>query len=119
GVVVRRVGAAAGAAAHELFSRPEVAASSVPPFVPTLEQVAARFATEEASWLAGDRVHCSILDAATGTFTGDIVMFSFEPSAGQAMIGYNLLPVWRGLGYATRAVRLVVAWAFDQVGIAR
>ncbi|MGE5829665.1 MAG: GNAT family N-acetyltransferase [Micromonosporaceae bacterium] len=118
-IVLRPVQAADVAVAYELLSRPEVAASSVPPLVPTFDQVAARFATEEASWLAGDRAHCSVLDAATGTFTGDIGLFYFEPSAGQAMIGYNLLPAWRGLGYATRAVRLIAAWAFDQVGVAR
>jgi RimJ/RimL family protein N-acetyltransferase len=118
-VVLRPVEAADVPAAHELFSRPEVIATSVPPFAPTLEQVAARFATEEASWLAGDRAHCSIVDAASGGFTGDIGLFYVEPSTGQAMVGYNLLPAWRGLGYATRAARLIAAWAFDHVGVKR
>jgi RimJ/RimL family protein N-acetyltransferase len=118
-VVLRPVTAADVAVAHELYNRPEVVSSSVPPLAPSLEQVAARFATEEASWLAGDRAHCSIMDAATGSFTGDIGLFYFEPSAGQAMVGYSLLPAWRGRGYATRAARLIAAWAFDHVGIAR
>ena len=35
------------------------------------------------------------------------------------MLGYSLLPDWRGRSYAARAVRLVAAWAFEQVGVVR
>ena len=32
------------------------------------------------------------------------------------MIGYSMMPAWRGRGYATRAVRLVAAWALRADG---
>jgi RimJ/RimL family protein N-acetyltransferase len=35
------------------------------------------------------------------------------------MLGYDLLPEWRGRGYATRAVRLLARWAFAQAGLVR
>ena len=35
------------------------------------------------------------------------------------MIGYSMMPAWRGRGHATRAVRLLAAWAFEHAGIAR
>jgi RimJ/RimL family protein N-acetyltransferase len=37
----------------------------------------------------------------------------------QAMVGYSLMPEWRGRGYATRSVRLVVEWAQRHAGIIR
>ena len=35
------------------------------------------------------------------------------------MIGYSMLPQWRGRGYTARAVRLIARWAFDNTTIAR
>jgi RimJ/RimL family protein N-acetyltransferase len=35
------------------------------------------------------------------------------------MIGYSMLPAWRGRGYSTRAVQLVALWAFAETSIAR
>ena len=35
------------------------------------------------------------------------------------MIGYSMLPAWRGRGFPTRAAQLVSLWAFAETGIAR
>ena len=102
-----------------LSSLPEVVASFVPPRAPEREWIARRLAREPASWLAGDRAHMTIRDVQTGAFAGDIGLFEFEAETGQAMIGYSLMPAWRGRGYATRAARLISAWAFEHAGIAR
>jgi RimJ/RimL family protein N-acetyltransferase len=72
----------------------------------------------EANWLAGIGAHLVVVDAATGEFTGDIGLFNLSP-IGEGMIGYSLLPAWRGRGYATRAVRLLSAWALGPAGLAR
>jgi RimJ/RimL family protein N-acetyltransferase len=61
----------------------------------------------------------TIRDAATDEYAGEIGVMYTEPQVQQAMIAYSLAPRWRGRGYASRAVRLVTAWAFDQVGIVR
>lgn len=36
-----------------------------------------------------------------------------------AEVGYGLRPAWRGLGHATRGLRLVSGWAFSTSGIVR
>jgi RimJ/RimL family protein N-acetyltransferase len=35
------------------------------------------------------------------------------------MIGYSVLPAYRGRGFAPRAAQLVALWAFAETGIAR
>jgi RimJ/RimL family protein N-acetyltransferase len=60
-----------------------------------------------------------IVDVASGAPAGDIGLFYQEPSTGQGMIGYSMLPAFRGRGFATRATQLVALWAFAETGIAR
>jgi RimJ/RimL family protein N-acetyltransferase len=96
---------------------PEVAASTVGGTDPS---ASARICAEApGEWLAGQVARMTIRDAPSGTFAGEIGLFNLERHTGQAMIGYDLLPAWRGRGYATRAVRLVARWAFEQVGVLR
>jgi RimJ/RimL family protein N-acetyltransferase len=101
---------------HQL---PEVVAASVPPEPFSRERAANRCRHAEAEWLAGHQASMTIRDAVTDRYAGQISLYYQEPPTGQAMIGYDLSPEWRGRGYASRAARLVAAWAFDQVGIQR
>ncbi|OLB75346.1 MAG: GNAT family N-acetyltransferase [Actinobacteria bacterium 13_2_20CM_2_71_6] len=98
---------------------PEVAATTVKPEPGNPAFFARLCAEAPGQWLAGEAVRVTIWDAATGAFAGEIGMFQFEPGTGQAMIGYDLLPAWRGRGFATRAVRLLAGWAFHHAGLAR
>ncbi len=104
---------------YALASLPEEIAATVPPEPPDRDVVAARCARSQSRWLAGERAELTIRDAATGAYAGEIGLFYQEPVSRQAMIGYGLLPQWRGRGLATRAVRLLARWAFQQAGIAR
>jgi RimJ/RimL family protein N-acetyltransferase len=103
----------------ELHSQADVVATSVPPVAPSREQLVRRCGRAPAEWLAGGRADMVIVDAATGTPAGDIGLYYDEPRTGQAMIGYSMLPGWRGRGFPTRAVQLVTLWAFAETGIAR
>ena len=38
---------------------------------------------------------------------------------GTGLIGYGVLPAFCGRGFATRALRLVSRWAFEEVGLPR
>ena len=102
-----------------LHSLPESVATSVPPVAPTADQIRRRCGRAEAQWLAGDRADLVITEAATGTPAGEIGLFYQEPMTGQAMIGYSMLPAFRGRGFATRAAQLVTLWAFAETDIAR
>ncbi|MEV4639189.1 GNAT family N-acetyltransferase [Actinoplanes sp. NPDC049548] len=103
----------------ELHAQEDVVATSVPPIPPTPDEMRRRCAWAQSHWLAGDRADLVIADTATGTPTGEIGLYYQEPRTGQAMIGYSMLPGWRGRGYPTRAAQLVSLWAFAETGIAR
>ncbi|MGC9666828.1 GNAT family N-acetyltransferase [Planosporangium sp. 12N6] len=98
---------------------PEVIAAQVPPEPFSRERALRRCAQAEANWLAGAQATLAIRDAVTDTFAGEIGLYYHEPPTGQAMIGYDLDPAWRGKGYASRAVRLLAGWAFAYTGIVR
>jgi len=118
-VTLRPLGPADADFVHALHSLPDVVATSVPAVAPDLDEVALRCARAAARWLAGERADLLIEDAATGEPAGDIGLYYQEPTTGQGMIGYSMMPAWRGRGYATRAARLVARWAFGQAGLAR
>jgi RimJ/RimL family protein N-acetyltransferase len=103
----------------DLHSQPDVVATSVPPVPPGLDQLLRRCARAAAHWIHGDRADLVILDAATGTPAGEIGLFYQEPATGQAMIGYSMLPAWRGRGFPTRAAQLLSLWVFAETDIAR
>jgi RimJ/RimL family protein N-acetyltransferase len=103
----------------DLHSRPDVVATSVPPVPPERDELIRRCARADAHWINGDRADLVIMDTATGTPAGEIGLFYQEPATAQAMIGYSMLPTWRGRGYATRAAQLVSLWVFAETDVAR
>jgi RimJ/RimL family protein N-acetyltransferase len=117
-VTLRPLGPADAEAVLALYTDPEVVAASMrnEPLEPA--PVARICGHAGANWLAGTQAHLAMRDAASDAFAGDIGLFEVSP-AGQAMIGYAVAPAWRGRGLATRAVRLLSAWALQATGIAR
>ncbi|MEU7907790.1 GNAT family N-acetyltransferase [Actinoplanes sp. NPDC049118] len=103
----------------ELHSLADVVATTVPPVAPSREEMRRRCDWAQSHWLAGDRADLIIVDTATGTPAGEIGLYYQEARTGQAMIGYSMMPAWRGRGYPTRAAQLVSLWAFAETGIAR
>lgn len=102
-----------------LHSQADVVATTVPPVPPSREQMTQRCERSEAHWLAGERADLIIADTASGMPAGEIGLYYQEPRTGQAMIGYSMMPAWRGRGYPTRAAQLLSLWAFAETGIAR
>ncbi|GAB3146611.1 GNAT family N-acetyltransferase [Microbispora hainanensis] len=102
-----------------LASLPDVIDSSVPPVPPEYagSEVLCRYAGHR--WLTGQRADIAIRDAATGEFAGEIQLTGVVPPLGQAMLGYSLRPEFRGRGLVTRAVDLLVEWAFASTPLRR
>jgi RimJ/RimL family protein N-acetyltransferase len=120
GVVTLRPLTPGDAAFHAaLCAQPDVVATSVPPQAPAATEVIRRCTRAEARWLAGERADLVIVDAASGERAGEIGLYFGEPTTGQAVIGYSMLPAWRGRGFTTRAVELVALWAFAETAVAR
>jgi RimJ/RimL family protein N-acetyltransferase len=85
------------------FGRPEIDGAAV------LE-------VNRTRWREGTRATFSICDP-TGACLGHVrVSLGRE---GRGVVGYWLLPEARGMGLATRSVRLVSMWALVHVGLAR
>ncbi|MGD9956632.1 MAG: GNAT family N-acetyltransferase [Candidatus Nanopelagicales bacterium] len=64
-------------------------------------------------WADGSACWFAVADAATDAYLGDAGLRTPDPAGRVWEIGYLLVPWARGHGYMTRAVRLLVGWAFD------
>ncbi|GAA1020457.1 hypothetical protein Aple_088840 [Acrocarpospora pleiomorpha] len=104
---------------HRMMGDPEVMAHHVPPGRPDYATTALRCRNAGYRWLAAEQAEIAIRDAATGAFAGDIQLSHVIPPLGEAMTGYSLLPEYRGRGYVTRAVKLLVEWVFAHTAIHR
>ncbi|MEV8637457.1 GNAT family N-acetyltransferase [Streptosporangium sp. NPDC051023] len=104
---------------HMLENLPDVVRYSVPPEGPDLVRAERLCRETGAHWLAGERAEMTIRDAGTGAFAGHIQLTSIVPLLGQAMTGYSMLPGFRGRGFMTRAVNLLVEWAFEHTALSR
>ncbi|MDO3701042.1 GNAT family N-acetyltransferase [Micromonospora sp. C28SCA-DRY-2] len=102
-----------------LHTLPEVVANQAPPVPPTRDAIERRCRLSESAWLTGAIARLLIVDATTGEPLGSCGLSYTDLPAGEASLGYALLPAARGRGLATRAVRLLAGWAFGPTGIAR
>lgn len=98
---------------------PDIANETVPPGTPSRSEVACRCAEAPSQWLAGSAARLTIRDAPSDVYAGEITLLYTEPPTLSGMLGYHLLPDWRGRGFATRAVRLLADWALGPAGLAR
>ncbi len=103
----------------ELHSLPDVVATSVPPIPPGPAEVRRRCSWAASHWLAGGRADMIVVDTASGLPAGEISLYYQEPRTAQAMIGYSMMPAFRGRGLTTRAAKLIALWAFAETGVAR
>jgi RimJ/RimL family protein N-acetyltransferase len=84
----------------------------------TVAQVEAGTARAALDWLVGGPAQFAVVDVATGRVAGHLTLRrNGPPQVGG--VGYSVHPDFRGRGYTTRALRLVVPWAFEHAGFAR
>ncbi len=76
-------------------------------------------AAAEGRRLRGDRLELAIIDAAGKSLLGGVTLWDVRREHRSAMINYWVAPGARGRGIASRAVRLLAAWSFDGLDVAR
>ncbi|GIG65635.1 GNAT family N-acetyltransferase [Phytomonospora endophytica] len=118
-VTLRPLNAADADDFHAVRVLPEFIRSSARPGKPTYEHTRSFTATAYAQWLSGESARMTIRDAATDEYAGGIDLYSRGMDKTTGMIGIHLAPAHQGKGFATRAVRLVARWAFEEVGVDR
>jgi RimJ/RimL family protein N-acetyltransferase len=67
----------------------------------------------------GSELHLIIADAGDGRLVGSIALAGIDWEDRRGSIGYWVARGARGRGVATRAVRLLAAWAFEELGFGR
>ena len=72
-----------------------------------------------ARWRTGTGYHAAIEDLADGEPAGACGLEVLDAASAVVAAGYWLTPAHRGRGLATRALRLLSAWAFTDVGVVR
>jgi RimJ/RimL family protein N-acetyltransferase len=73
-----------------------------------IEEMAGRAPGEPGGW-----VQLSVEDRTSGRLIGDVGISRADDEPGVIKIGYTVAPEFQGSGYATEAVRALVAYAFD------
>jgi RimJ/RimL family protein N-acetyltransferase len=113
GIVILRLPREADAPAIAAACRDPEIARWIPVPVPyDLEDARAFVASAGAGWVSGREPTFVIADATSRTLVGAIAVHRHPDEPGKAAVGYWLAPQARGRGLASRAVGLVVGWAF-------
>jgi RimJ/RimL family protein N-acetyltransferase len=73
-----------------------------------IEEMARRVPGEFGGW-----IQLTVENRATAALVGDVGLASFEEEPGVIKVGYTIEPPSQGRGYATEAIRALVAYAFD------
>jgi signal transduction histidine kinase len=97
---------------------PEIARWIPVPVPYTIEDARAFIEGATEDWSTGASATFAIVDRARDELLGMVGLHRGD-RPGRVSVGYWLAPGARGRGAATRAVRLVVAWAFADPGLTR
>lgn len=84
----------------------------------TEAQARQRAAGARREWVRGRAARLTMVDRATGRAAGQLGVLRMGPPE-VGIIGYGVLPEFRGRGFTTRALRLVADWVFSTTSIGR
>lgn len=62
-------------------------------------------------------VQLSVIERASGRLVGDVGLCGIPGEPGVVKVGYTIAPPYQGRGYGTEAMRALVAYAFDELGV--
>lgn len=67
----------------------------------------------------GESLYWALALKDSGKMTGTLCLWNFSPDRTQAEIGYELLPQYQGQGIMKEAVRAVLGYGFESLGLER
>jgi RimJ/RimL family protein N-acetyltransferase len=73
----------------------------------------------ERGWGDGSRAGFAILEQPRSEFVGMVAFVTLRLDAGEAEVGYIVVPEARGRGVAGRALTIITGWGLDELGLAR
>jgi len=85
----------------------------------SLEDAHAWFHRLDARRREGAALQFVIEDKATGAVLGICLLFNLDDGSQRAELGYALGPAHQGKGYAREAVKRLIEFAFDELGLRR
>ena len=77
-----------------------------------IEEMASRVPGDPGGW-----VQLSVEDLETGRLIGDVGVSPADHHPGVIKIGYTIAPKFQGAGYATEAVRALIDYCFEVLGV--
>ena len=86
---------------------------------PTDEYVRERLRSEKSKLRAGRSVAFAIADSEDDAFLGEVLLHSFDWQHQRAALGVWVRVEDRGRGFGLAAVRLICAYGFEELGLAR
>jgi ribosomal-protein-alanine N-acetyltransferase len=89
------------------------------PAEPSVEEAAAWLDVRERRRRQGEALFLVVAEVADDRACGSVWLWNVDAANRRGEVGYWLLRAARGRGLATRAVRLVCAYAFDRLGLER
>lgn len=89
------------------------------PAVPSVDEAAAWLEARERRRERGEALFLVVAAVADDRAVGSVWLWNVDLVNGRGEVGYWLLRAARGRGLATRAVRLLVAYAFDSLRLER
>jgi ribosomal-protein-alanine N-acetyltransferase len=89
------------------------------PWTYSFEEASAWIARLHARRTNGSGVALAITRREQASPVGNVNLVRFNPDGREAALGYWLVPAARGQGVAVRAARLLCAWGFRELGLAR
>ncbi len=86
---------------------------------PTTEYIEERLRSEKSRLRNGRSVAFAIADPEDDAFTGEVLLHSFEWQHSRAALGVWMRSEERGRGMGLCALRLICAYGFEELGLAR
>jgi RimJ/RimL family protein N-acetyltransferase len=118
-IVLRAIRASDLAAITAACQDPEIPRWTNVPSPYTRADAETHFAATATDAPGGRAARLVAVDARDGTLLGSFSLLELDREPGYGEIGYWVAAGARGRGVATRAVRLLAAWAHDELGLER